>query len=116
MSKSYLAKLKATSDAANLRLEEPKAKSHNGDSRVLCDKPLTEQITTLMATLSPAQRNRPWSMDEFVARLHGRYSVHPHSMHVGTALRKLGWIQKRDWTCMGAGRRVWLLDESEKNY
>jgi hypothetical protein len=41
--------------------------------------------------------NRPWSMDELVARLQGRYSARPHPMHIGTALR----TTRRDWSGFG---------------
>ena len=75
---------------------------------MLCDKPLTEQIESLMLSLPPVQQDRPWSMDELVARLQGRYSARPHPMNVGQALRALGWTQRRDWTRYGGGRRVWL--------
>ncbi len=61
-----------------------------------------------MNSLSPAQRRRPFTMDELVARLQGRYSARPHPMNVGQALRALGYLQKRDWTRDGGGRRVWL--------
>jgi hypothetical protein len=107
MSKAYLAKLRATSDEANLHSEEAKLKSRSPDSRILCDVPLVDQITALMASLAPAQRDRPWSMDELVARLQGRYSARPHAMHVGQALRAMGWVTRRDWTRDGGGRRVW---------
>ena len=84
-------------------------KRHHADSRVVCDKPLTEQIEALMRTLSPAQRNRSYSMLELVSRLQGRYSARPHAMNVGQALRALGWTQRRDWTRSGGGRRYWYL-------
>jgi hypothetical protein len=105
--KSYLDQLKAQAEAANLRSEETKLKPRSADSRILCDTLLTDQIEALMASLSPAQRNRPWSMDELVARLQGRYSARPHPMHVGSALRQLRWETQRDWTRDGGGRRVW---------
>lgn len=106
--KTYIDQLKVEAEAANLRREEVKGKSHNAGSRVLCDTPLTDQITALMASLPPAQRNRPWSMEELVTRLSGRFSVKPHPMNVGSALRQLNWQQRRDWTCNGGGRRFWL--------
>ena len=108
MSKTYLAKLRAASDEANLRHEEAKAQTQHVDPRVLYDKPLTAQIEELMLSLPPVLRDSPWSMDELVARLQGRYSARPHPMNVGQALRALGWTQRRDWTRYGGGRRVWL--------
>lgn len=110
MSKTYLAKLRAASDEENLRLEEPKSKPRNADKRILCDKPLTEQIEALMLSLPPVQRDRPWSMEELIARLQGRYSARPHAMKVGQALRALGWTQRRDWTRGGGGRRYWKAE------
>ena len=107
--KAYIENLRTSADEANLRHEEANAQRKPTDPRVLCDTPLTDQITTLMATLSPAQRNRPWSMDELVARLQGRYnSARPHPMNVGQALRALGWTTSRDWTVQGSGRRYWM--------
>jgi hypothetical protein len=107
MNKAYIANLRVETEAANLRHKEAKSKSQKTDKRILCDKPLTEQITELMATLPSAQRDRAWSMDELVARLQGRYSARPHPMNVGQALRALGWITNRDWTREGGGRRYW---------
>ena len=69
-----------------------------------------------MRSLSPAQRNRPWSMDELVARLKGHYSARPHAMNVGTALRQLGWVTRRDWTRDGGGRRVWLIGQETEYF
>ena len=56
----------------------------------------------------PAQRERPWAMEELCLRLKGKFERHPHPMHVGNALRSLGWVQMRDWTNAGGGRRVWV--------
>ena len=108
MNKTYIDQLKNHAAQANLLSEEVKAKSHKKDSRVLCDIPLTVQIEVLMRSLSPTQRNRPWSMDELLPRLRGRYSARPHPMNVGSALRQLGWRSKRDWTRDGDGRRIWV--------
>ena len=108
MSKAYIANLRAEAGAANLRSEETKIKFRSADKRILCDIPLINQIESLMLNLPSAQRDRPWSMDEFVARLKGRYSARPHPMHIGEALRRLGWIARRDWSLDDGGRRVWL--------
>ena len=34
-------------------------------------------------------KGHPWSMDELVVHLKGRYSARPHPMNVGKALRAL---------------------------
>ncbi|MDD9979334.1 MAG: hypothetical protein OXQ30_16655 [Boseongicola sp.] len=104
---SYIDKLKAEAAAEQARLEKAKPNKRTGDSRIVCDKSLVQQIEELMSSLPPAERQRRWTMAEFVARLSGRYSVRPHPMQVGEALRALGWVQTRDWTAEGAGRRFW---------
>ena len=103
MMKRYIDQLKADTAEVNRQREEAEVRKHRPD----CNTPLTDQLTMLWASLAPAQRDRPWSMDEFVARLQGRFSRHPHPMNVGQALRALGWISRRDWTTQGAGRRYW---------
>jgi hypothetical protein len=105
--RAYLAKLKADAAEANRQRDIADAKLQGADARVLCDKPLRDQIQELMLSLPSAQRNRPWSMDDLVARLQGRFSARPHAMNVGSALRQLGWHSTRDWTNAGAGRRYW---------
>ena len=114
MRETYLAKLRATSDEANLRhQEDAKTKQHHADTRVLCDKPLADQIESLMRSLPLVQRDRPWSMDEFVARLQGRYSARPHAMNVGKALRALGWSPSRHWAAGAEGRRMWVQPNTD---
>ena len=109
--KTYIDQLKAETAEANLRREEEaKNKRQHAGSRVLCDVSLISQIQSLMRSLPPVQRDRPWSMEELVVRLQGRYSARPHPMNVGQALRALGWTQRRDWTRDGGGRRMWRLD------
>ena len=108
MMKSYIDTLHERAAEDRRRQEDTRVKSARSDSRVVCDVPLRDQIEELMVRLPPAQRDRPWSMEEFIARLSGRYKAHPHSMNVGQALRALGWAQKRDWSHRGAGRRYWL--------
>lgn len=108
--KAYIAKLQAESAEANSQREAASAKRQGADPRVLCDKPLTDQILELLATLPSVQRDRPWSMEQMVALLHGKFSARPHAMNVGRAMRVLGWERRRDYTIIGGGRRMWYKD------
>lgn len=105
--RTYLAELQA--EAARLQRTHGRnaARKRQGDARIQCDVSLTEQINALMLSLPPAQRGRPWSVDELVARLNGRFKARPSRGDVGLALRALGWTRTRDWTAEGGGRRVW---------
>jgi len=71
-------------------------------------KPITEQITELMASLPPSLRDRPWCMVELTARLQGKYRNHPHGQHVGQALKQLGWCRARLYGEGFGGVRVWV--------
>ena len=100
---------------SNLRREEEaKATRKPADPRVLNDTPLADQIKDLMLSLPPVQRDRPWSMEELVARLKGRYSPRPHAMNVGQALRALGWTRGGTGRVMvaedGSGYGLMLID------
>jgi len=68
---------------------------------------LTDQIQALMSPLSSMQLNRPWSIDELLPRLKGRYQQRPATREVAKALRVLGWQQKRCWKKSGLNRRFW---------
>lgn len=70
-------------------------------------KPLTDQITELMASLPPSLRDRPWSMGELTARLQGKYRDRPHAQQVGEALRRLGWCRVRKYGNF-EGARLWI--------
>ena len=110
--KTYIDQLKADTAKANLRQEEEaKAQTHHADPRVLCDKPLTEQIEALMRSLPPVQRDRFWNMEEMCLRLNGKFSASPHPMNVGQALRALGWMRRRDYSALGRGQRYWYPPE-----
>jgi hypothetical protein len=104
--KHYIEQLQAVADQAQ-RQSEGVLPTWSKDGRIQCDTPLTEQIEALMRSLPPAQRDRPWSMDELAVRLQGRYNARPSAADVGIALRKIGWTRSRDWFVDGAGRRVW---------
>ena len=73
--------------------------------------PIEQQLTELLSTLPPIELQRPWSMADFISRLTGRYRDNPHRMKVSDALRKLGWVRRRDWSTAGGGRRYWYRNE-----
>ena len=108
--KLYIEQLRAERERARLESKEAiraAERKRLRDTRIQCDTPLTDQIEALMRSLPPAQRNRPWTMEELVTRLCGRYNARPCAGEIGIALRRLGWTRIRDWSNKGGGRRVW---------
>lgn len=69
--------------------------------------PLVQQLATMLATLPPVLVNRPWSIEELLPRLEGRYRQRPASREVAKALKTLGWTQRRCWKKSGLNRRFW---------
>lgn len=70
-------------------------------------KDLDQQIIEIIRSLPPARVQRPWTMDEWVRLLRGRYRRHPHSQHISASLRRLGWQRKRIYGAHWGGRRYW---------
>ena len=70
--------------------------------------PLTEQIASLTATLPSAVLHRPWSLEELIPRLEGKYRPRPATRSVAQALRRLGWQERRCWKKTGLNRRLWV--------
>lgn len=71
-------------------------------------KSLDQQIVELMRSLPPTLRDRPWSIEDLVNRLEGRYRQRPHAQGVGQTLRRLGWMRIRPGDANGGERRLWV--------
>lgn len=103
--KAYAAMLEKMANAANAAAEKSVAAKQAATKMV---KPLDQQIVELMRSLPPALRDRPWSIQDLVNRLEGRFRQRPHSQGVGQALRRLGWCRIRPGDASGGERRMWL--------
>lgn len=77
----------------------------------------TEAITAWLATLSPAQRTRRYTLDEvtLLAKLQGRGAHPPPWWAVGPACHRAGMVNRRDWTRAGRNRRYWSLPPTTTN-
>jgi hypothetical protein len=104
---NYIERLKADTAETNRLREEAKVKYQHKDTRLIAGwKPLVNQLEDLFSSVSPALLNRPWTVDDIIARtrITGRYNKNPSAGDVGQALRSLGWQPIRD----NEGRRMWL--------
>ena len=72
------------------------------------------QITNWTQRLTPAQLSRRYSMEEIMtlAGLKGRYRDHASVRYTGEALRRCGFVTKRDWTTAGRNKRYWIKVEA----
>ena len=88
-------------------LSQSAVESGRGFSRPSSDLSVEEQLRNFFDSLPQRLLERPWAMAEITDKLVGKYRAHPHPQNVARALRRLGWVQKRDWTQAGKGRRYW---------
>lgn len=71
------------------------------------------QIMNWSQRLTPAQLGRRYSMEEVMtlAGLKGRYRDNASVRYTGEALRRCGFVTKRDWTSAGRNKRFWVKGE-----
>ena len=106
--KTYIQKLRAFSGVEAAKNTGTTHVASGNKSRVNNDwRPIEEQIIMLIRSLPETERSRNWTMNDLVLQLYGKYNQRPHPMHVGKALRRLGWKKVRDWSAAGEGRRFW---------
>lgn len=70
------------------------------------------QIMKWSQQLSPAQISRKYSIEEVMslACLRGRYRDHASVRYTSEALRRCGFVNKRDWTVAGRNKRYWMKE------
>jgi hypothetical protein len=73
------------------------------------------QITEWIASLNPLQRLRSYTLLEIIALvgLKGHYRIRASNQFTGEALRKCGFVAKRNWTNQGRNSRYWKLKKKE---
>lgn len=71
----------------------------------------THQITEWVASLNPLQLSRSYTLLEIIALagLKGHYRIRASNQFTGEALRRRGFVAKRDWSSAGRNRRWWQL-------
>jgi len=71
----------------------------------------THQISVCVATLTALQKQRKYKLQEIsaLAQLKGHYRERPSNQFTGEALRRCGFIGKRDWSTAGRNCRWWQL-------
>lgn len=72
----------------------------------------TERIQSWIANLPPVQLRRKFTITEVIAlaTLPGHFRPKASLRYAGEALRRCGFIQKRDWTKAGRNKRYWVKD------
>ena len=71
-----------------------------------------DQIMKWSQHLSPVQLIRKYSIEEVMALacLRGRYRDKASFRYTGEALRRCGFVTKRDWTVAGRNKRFWIKE------
>lgn len=92
------------------RLKEEVATSNSATLNAIPTYTLEEKIALWIATLTPAQLQRPYTTIEVIklASLTGKYRDHPALQEVAQLLRKHGFEHKRSWKNNSRNQRYWL--------
>jgi hypothetical protein len=69
--------------------------------------PLDERLTRLLATIPNGVQREGLSLVAFQASLKGRSRGNCHPGELGAALRRLGFVRKRNWRGGAGFRAVW---------
>jgi len=75
----------------------------------------TNQISQWVETMTPLQAQRKYTLPEVIslAGLKGFFRDRASNQFTGVALRRCGFVAKRDWTNEGRNRRWWQLNIGE---
>jgi hypothetical protein len=95
---AYLAKVRAEY-AEKLRLEQEEAERCRREG-----PPLDRAIKRWFAMLTPDQQRQRFYLTDLCTK----FGTRPAEM--GLALRRLGWMRKREWTT-ASNRRYWVMTE-----
>jgi hypothetical protein len=70
----------------------------------------TERIQSWISNLPPVQLRRKFTIAEVIAlaALSGHFRPKASHRYAGEALRRCGFVQKRDWTNSGRNKRYWV--------
>lgn len=100
------------------RLKEEVAVSELKKASVTPDTPptytLEEKLVLWIASLSPAQLQRPYTTEEVIklTSLTGKYRSRPALQEVAHLLRKHGFKHKRSWKNNSRNQRYWEYKKS----
>lgn len=73
-----------------------------------------EQISRWWQALPDEQKQRPFTTRELAPQLRGRFQAHPALSAVATALRGLGFVQRRAQSNTGQSIRYWYYSADKK--
>ena len=75
----------------------------------------THQLTEWVASLSPLQKHRKYTLLEIIALsgLAGHYRPRASNQYTGAALRRAGFKSQRMWPSEGRSTRYWFLTMKE---
>jgi hypothetical protein len=92
------------------RVQQQQTVQTASEQKTLADSfvSLETQIEKWWASLPAAMQQRRFHVTEIAQQCTGRYRPKPALREVASALRFLGWSQRRDWTLAGRNVRYWV--------
>ena len=109
MLKHYLSQLEAAAEARRAKYQaerEEKARAEAEAARVRLT-PIEERLTRLLTTIPIDVQREGLSLASLQASLRGRSRGNCHPGELGAALRRLGFLRRRDWRGADGFRAIW---------
>ncbi len=106
---TYLASLKASAEANHAKEQAQREERACRETRAARERltPLDERLTRLLATIPATVQAEGLSLASLQAALKGRWRGRCHPGELGTALRKLGFTRRRQWSGGAGFRALW---------
>ena len=105
----WLSQVQAATEARHAEEQarrDEKARAEAQAARVRL-APLEDRLTRLLATIPVELQREGLSLSSLQASLRGRRRGNAHPGEVGRALRRLGFVRRRDWSGADGFRALW---------
>lgn len=109
---AYIAQLNRALEADRLKQEERQQAKQQAEATAARERltPLEDRLKRLLATIPIEVQREGLSLTALQTSLRGRWRGNAHPGEIGSALRKLGFVRKRQWHDALGFRALWVPD------
>ncbi len=113
MTNAYIQSLNQYAAKVNARREENKRAKAEACAQAARERltPLEDRLKRLLAKIPIEVQREGLSLSTLLISLRGRHRGNAHPGELGSALRKLGYVRKRDWKDEDGFRALWFPAE-----
>ena len=108
---AYIQQLQRETDAAYAIALARRAEKERAEAQAVRERltPLETRVARLLATIPLSIQREGLSLSSLQVSLRGRWRGNAHPGEIGAALRKLGFMRRRQWSDGAGFRALWYL-------